>query len=99
MPPRTLFLLTVATSLINGLTSPALGLTFALWPLWYPQVVTPVAELVFYGASLIVATATLLLAAVPAAMAERAGASPVVTNAVWLAGAALLTIGGFAARA
>ncbi len=98
MEPRTLFLLTVAICLTNGLTSPALGIVFALWPLWYPQAVTPVPELVFYGASIIVSTATLLVAAVPAAAAERAGASPRHTQAVWLAGAAALTLAGLVPR-
>jgi hypothetical protein len=99
MSPQTLFVLTVATCLVNGLTSPLLGLVFALWPLWYPPVVTPVAELVFYGASLIVATATLLASAVPAAVVDRSGASPAATNAAWLGGAATLTLMGLVARA
>jgi hypothetical protein len=51
--------------------------------------VTP--EIVFYGASLIVATGTLLLSAVPAAIAERLGASEDGALMVWLAGAAALT--------
>lgn len=98
MSAQTLFVLTVATSLANGLVSPLLGLAFALWPLWYPPAITPVPELVFYGASLIVATATLLTSAVPAAVAERRGASPAATGAVWLGGAVALTLIGLLAR-
>lgn len=98
MAPRTLLVLTVATSLFNGLASPLLGLVFVLWPLWYPPVITPVPELIFYGASLIVATATLLASAIPAAIAERAGASSPAAGAVWLAAAVALTLLGLALR-
>lgn len=94
MTPQTLFLIAMSASLLTGMTSPATGLVFGLWPLWYPQVVTPVQELVYYGASLIVATATLLSAAIPAAIAERLGASERATMALWAGGAALLLLLG-----
>jgi len=58
MAPQTVFLFIVAACLTNGLVSPMLGPIFGLWPLWYPQVITPVPELVFYGASVIVSTTT-----------------------------------------
>lgn len=96
MAPQTVFLLVVAVSLLNGLVSPALGLVFGLWPLWYPQAVTPVPELIFYGASLIVSTATLLFSALPAAVAERAGLPLDRAMWVWLAAAAVLLLLGFA---
>ncbi|NKE43198.1 hypothetical protein HB662_00305 [Roseomonas frigidaquae] len=92
MTPQTFFLIAMSLSLLNGMTSPATGLVFGLWPLWYPQVVTPVQELVYYGASLIVATATLLSAAIPAAIAERLGASEMATMVLWAAGTALLLV-------
>lgn len=98
MTPQTLFALTVAASLANGLLSPALGLVFALHPLWLPEIVPRVPELVFYGASLIIATGTLLLSAIPAALAERFGASEAAAMRLWLAGAALLTGLGVLAR-
>jgi hypothetical protein len=96
MTPRTLFLVAMTASLLTGMTSPATGLVFGLWPLWYPQVVTPVQELIYYGASLIVATATLLSAALPAAIAERLGASETATMAFWAGGAVLLLVLGIA---
>jgi heme/copper-type cytochrome/quinol oxidase subunit 3 len=96
MSPQTAFVLTVAASLLNGLVSPALGPVFGLWPLWYPQAITPVPELVFYGASLIVSTATLLVSAVPAAIAERAGLKLERAMLVWLGAAALLLVLGLA---
>jgi hypothetical protein len=94
MTPQTLFLLTISLSLANGLFSPMLGPVFALWPLWYPQAITPVPELIFYGASLIVATGTLLVSAVPAAVAERSGLGLDRAMWVWLAGAAVLLLLG-----
>ncbi|MBU8542566.1 MULTISPECIES: hypothetical protein [Roseomonadaceae] len=95
MTPQTLFLFAISASLLTGMTSPATGLVFGLWPLWYPQVVTPVHELVYYGASLIVATATLLSAAIPAAIAERLGASERATMGLWAGGAALWLLLGW----
>lgn len=91
MAPQTLLTFAIAASLGNGLISPALGPVFALYPLWLPQVITPVPEIVFYGASLIVATGTLLLSAIPAAAAERLGASQDAAMRIWLAGASALT--------
>ena len=98
MSPQTLLVLTVAVSLFNGLASPLLGLVFVLWPLWYPAVITPVPELIFYGASLIVATATLLVAALPAALAERLGAPAAAAAMVGLGGAVLITLAGLLMR-
>ncbi|MBW8269882.1 hypothetical protein [Caldovatus aquaticus] len=99
MTPQTLFTLTVAASLANGLVSPALGLAFVLHPLWLPAIVPATPEIVLYGASLIVATGTLLLSAVPAALAERLGVSGEAALRIWLAGASALTALGVLARA
>ncbi len=98
MTPRTLFVLIVATSLFAGLSSPALALVFALYPLWLPEIFPRTVEVVFYGASLIVATATLLVSAVPAAIAERLGARLDVAMRVWLGGAVLLAALGVLVR-
>jgi hypothetical protein len=98
MTPQTLFTLTVAVSLVGGLTSPLLLLMTALWPIWYPPVLEPAGPLIFYGASLIVSTFTLLASAVPAALAERMGVSATAAMQVWLGGAALLTGLGVLAR-
>ncbi|MBR0683428.1 hypothetical protein GXW74_23280 [Roseomonas eburnea] len=98
MPPQTLFTLTVAVSLLAGLSSPALALVFALYPLWLPEIFPRTTEVVFYGASLIVATATLLAAAIPAAVAERLGASLATAMRIWLAAAAALAGLGILAR-
>ena len=94
MSPQNLFVATMALCLVNGLVSPALPITMALWPVWMPEMVRPNNEIVFYGASLLVATGTLLLSAVPAASVERFGTSQATANGVWLGGAAALLLLG-----
>lgn len=94
MSPQNLFVATMALCLVNGLVSPALPITMALWPVWMPEMVRPNNEIVFYGASLLVATGTLLLSAVPAAIVERFGTSQATGNGVWLGGAAALLLLG-----
>lgn len=95
MTPQGLFVATVAVCLVNGLASPMVGVLWYLHPVWLPEMVRPTKEVVFYGASLLVSTGTLLLSAVPAALAERLGGlSQRAANAVWLAGASLLLLAG-----
>lgn len=101
MQPQTLLVTVVALSLFNGLFSPVLVLVYRTVPLWLPYLFPGLSELlivsefVFYIASLIVATTTLLLSGVPAALTEwltgldsRQSAVPMY---VWLASAAFLT--------
>ncbi|MGG5810269.1 hypothetical protein [Falsiroseomonas sp. CW058] len=94
MTPQNLFVATVALCLVNGLVSPMLAVVAHLHPVWMPEMLPTNPETVFYGASLMVSTATLLLSALPAAIAERAGASQGAAMWTWLAGAgALLLLG------
>jgi hypothetical protein len=51
-------------------------------------------ETIFYGASLMVSTGTLLLSALPAGIAERLGLSLLNAMWVWLGGAILLVLFG-----
>lgn len=95
MTPQGLFVATLAVALVNGMFSPMMPLVFRLFPVWLPEMVPATREIVFYGASLIVSTGTLLLAAVPAALAERLlRLSQTAANAVWLAAALLLSAPG-----
>ena len=96
MSPQNLFVVLVGLCLVNGLVSPALPLLMALHPVWMPEMVRPTNEVVFYGASLFVSTGTLLLAALPAAIAERAGLSLTGAMWVWLSGAGFLLLAGLA---
>jgi hypothetical protein len=92
--PQNLFVATVAVCLLNGLVSPMLPLVWHLHPVWMPEMLPATREIVFYGASLIVSTATLLTAAIPAAIAERLGLSLERAMWVWLGGALLLLLAG-----
>ena len=65
-----------------------------LHPIWLPEMLRPTNEVVFYGASLLVSTGTLLLAAVPAALAERPACPLQGAMWVWAGGAALLLFAG-----
>jgi hypothetical protein len=94
MTPQTLFVATVALCLVNGLVSPMLAVVAHLHPVWMPEMLPTTAETVFYGASLMVSTGTLLLSAIPAAVTERAGASLPAAMWVWLGGAAALLLLG-----
>jgi hypothetical protein len=81
-------------SLINGLVSPLLTVVMALAPVWMPEIVPMTGETVFYGASLIIAFATLLIAGVPAALYERftgTGRTP-TSMGIWTGTALVLTL-------
>lgn len=94
MTPQGLFVTIVAACLINGFISPMLAVVWHLHPVWMPEMLPATRETIFYGASLMVSTGTLLLSAVPGAIAERLGMS--LTNAmwVWLGSAVLLVLFG-----
>lgn len=94
MTPQNLFVATMGLCLVNGLISPMLGLVWMLHPVWMPEMVPLTNETVFYGASLLVSTATLLLSAVPAAIAERLGVPLEKAMWIWLGGAGLLVLLG-----
>ena len=86
----------VAIAIVNGIFSPFVFHVAALWVFWYPTALAaPTPSGLFFGASLITATLTLLIAGVPAALCERLGrALPGTTMAVWLASAGLLSLPG-----
>jgi hypothetical protein len=94
MAPQNVFVVVMGLCLVNGMMSPMLGVVWMLHPVWMPEMLPLTNESVFYGASLIVSTATLLLSAVPAAIAERAGLPLERAMWVWAAGAATLLLLG-----
>lgn len=94
MSPQSLFVATVAVCLINGLISPMLAVVWHLHPVWMPEMLPSTRETIFYGASLITSTGTLLLSAVPAAIGERLGLSLANAMWVWLGCAVLLAVLG-----
>jgi hypothetical protein len=85
----------VGMAILNGLFSPALLAVFALHPLWYPALLPTMLPFVFMVSSLIVATLTLMIAGVPAALYERLlgnGETTVTSGFVWLLGVMVLTL-------
>jgi hypothetical protein len=101
MKPQNIFVVIVAMSLFNGLASPWLAVAMMLAPIWivslFPGVAEflNVSEFVFYFASIIVSTATLLLGGVPAALLERLAPSLRESTAamlVWLGGVVFLSL-------
>ena len=95
MNEQGLFIGTVAVALYNGLFSPFTFIVLQWAPAWMPSFVPFSVPIALYGASLIIATTTLLVAGVPAALFERwqklPGSSP-LSCLIWLISAMLLTI-------
>ncbi len=81
----------MATCLLHGLVSPMVMVVAFFHPVWLPELLPTTPEVVFYGASLIVSTTTLLVSAVPAGVAERLGLSLAAAMRIWLGGAAAIT--------
>jgi hypothetical protein len=94
LAPQNVFVAIVGLCLVNGFVSPMLGVVWALHPVWMPEMVPLTNESVFYGASLIVSTTTLLLSAVPAAIVERMGMPLPQAMWAWFGGAAVLVLIG-----
>jgi hypothetical protein len=96
MPPHQIFAIVLALSALNGLMSPYLLIVLAFAPVWVPNWLSS-ASAVFYLASLLTATTTLLLSAVPAGLAENAfprlrGTVGVLW--IWAAAALLISLPG-----
>lgn len=72
MDRANLLAITLAICAVNGIFSPFVHLVARAGVLWAPTWLPASAGLLFYLSSLIVATTTLLLAGVPAALLERA---------------------------
>lgn len=91
---QTGFVLVLGVAMLNGLFSPALRIAVLFSPVWYPGFLPASAGLLFLLSSLIVATFTLMIAGIPAAIYERlsgAGQSTFLSMGIWLAGVLLLT--------
>jgi hypothetical protein len=84
----------LGVAMLNGLFSPALRIVVLFAPVWYPALLPQVASLLFLLSSLLVATFTLMIAGVPAAIYERlsgASESDFVSMGIWLLGVLILT--------
>jgi heme/copper-type cytochrome/quinol oxidase subunit 3 len=97
MERHQIFALILGLSAVNGMFSPYLDLTIALAPIWVPTWMPENPSLLFYAASMLTATTTLLLSGVPAGLAE--GAMPGLRNSnaslwIWAGAAFVLTVPG-----
>ncbi len=93
--PQNSIVVIVGLAILNGIYSPVLLMVFALQALWYPFFLPPMLPLVFMLSSLILATLTLMVGGVPAALYERlagGGRTSFVSGLIWLAGVAVLTL-------
>jgi hypothetical protein len=85
----------LAVCLLNGMGSPARPIVEFLWPVWLPEFVPPVPELLLQGSALLVAFATMLLSGVPAAIWERVTGqeeSDTTSMMIWLGAAGFLSL-------
>jgi hypothetical protein len=88
-------IIVLAIAIVNGIFSPAMFTAIALHSLWYPFFLPQTLPVVLMTSSLFIATLTVMIAGVPAALyqnfADR-GEPSHVCNLIWIAGAALLTM-------
>jgi len=95
MKPYTLFVLILGVCAVNGMFSPflrvAIPVVIALMPEWFP----PSVSWVLYFGAIFLATLTLVIGGIPAALYERLWEGEQFTGVsmyIWLAGCVLLTI-------
>lgn len=104
MSPQTLFVLTMGVCLAGSLLhmiggSVLFRIVLATAPLWWPEVFGYYLSVLVYASSLLIATVTLMLSGVPAALYERLSGTREATTSsmtVWLISAAVLTLAGLA---
>ncbi len=95
MDRNLLFFAVVGISVLNGLFSPFLAIAMPIAAVLMPEVFPRSVGWVLFFSSLLVASTTLLVSGVPAALYERlvAGAhGGVAALAIWLVGVVLLTL-------
>jgi hypothetical protein len=93
---RNFFIVTVVgISILNGLFSPFLAIAIPIAAVLMPEVFPKSVGWVLFFSSLLVASATLLVSGIPAALYERLvanGRGSTAALAIWLVGAAILAL-------
>ena len=85
----------LAVSLLNGIASPLVSIVIALAPVWMPEFLPKAPEIIFHGASLLIAFGTMLLGGVPAALWERLSGqeeSDTTSMMIWLGAVTFLSM-------
>ncbi len=104
MTPQGLFVLTMGVCLGGSLLHMIGGsllfrMVLAAAPLWWPEIFGYYLSVLIYASSLVIATVTLMLSGVPAALYERLSGTRETTVAsmtIWLVSAVLVTVAGLA---
>jgi hypothetical protein len=97
MNRRNIFAIVAGIATFNGVFSPWVAYAALLSPIWYPPWLVEDIRILFMLSSLIVATTTLMLAGVPAALAERAFPNLRGSDGdlwIWAGAAGLLSLPG-----
>lgn len=95
MSREQLVVLVALTCILNGIFSPWVFVAVGFAPAWLPSFIPYEPGALFYGASLLISTMTLLVSGLPAALAERllpGEIGPVGALWIWLAAALVMTI-------
>jgi hypothetical protein len=96
---QSIFLIVVGLCIVNGIFSPFLKIAIPISAVLMPELFPRTLEWVLFWGSVLLATATLLVSGVPAALYERlagrdrdGGAPGTASLWIWLAGAAILSL-------
>jgi len=92
---QTVVFLLIGLCIVNGIFSPYLKIAIPIAAVLMPELFPRTLEWVLFWSSVMLATGTLLLSGVPAALYERLVARDAAAEAstwIWLAGAGLLSL-------
>ena len=92
---QTVFLMVVGLCVANGVFSPFLTFAIPVTAVLMPELFPRTTEWVLFWSSILLSSATLLFSGIPAALYERAAKpdpTSTLSNWLWLAGAALLSL-------
>jgi len=92
---QTVVFLLIGLCIVNGIFSPYLKIAIPITAVLMPELFPRTLEWVLFWSSVMLATGTLLLSGVPAALYERLVARDAAAEAstwIWLAGAGLLSL-------
>jgi hypothetical protein len=92
---HTLFLLVLGLCIVNGIFSPYLNLAIPVTVVLLPEIFPRTVQWVLFWSSVLLATTTLLVSGVPAALYERLverDPNAAASTWIWLAGAATLCL-------
>lgn len=93
-----LLFIVVGVAVLNGLLSPYLAIAMPIAAVLMPEIFPKSVGWVLFFSSILVASATLLVSGVPAALYERLvdrGRGGVAVMGIWIAGAILLSLPAF----